>query len=91
MIDTDAALAALSLDDKCRLLAGKTTWRTKAFPHAGIPDPIAALVLSTPPPLSLLLVNGTPVVQNNTLTTVDPAALATQVAPTQQALTHAQP
>ena len=32
MIDTDAALAALSLDDKCRLLAGKTTWRTKAFP-----------------------------------------------------------
>ena len=38
MIDTDAALAALSLDDKCRLLAGKTTWRTKAFPHAGIPE-----------------------------------------------------
>ena len=38
MIDTDAALAALSLEDKCRLLAGKTTWRTKAFPHAGIPE-----------------------------------------------------
>jgi len=38
VIDTDAALAALSLEDKCRLLAGKTTWRTKAFPHAGIPE-----------------------------------------------------
>ncbi len=38
MIDTDAALAALSLEDKCRLLAGKTTWTTKAFPHAGIPE-----------------------------------------------------
>ncbi|MET0663764.1 MAG: glycoside hydrolase family 3 C-terminal domain-containing protein [Ilumatobacteraceae bacterium] len=38
MIDIDAALTALSLEDKCRLLAGKTTWRTKAFPHAGIPE-----------------------------------------------------
>ncbi len=38
MIDVDAALTALSLEDKCRLLAGKTTWRTKAFPHAGIPE-----------------------------------------------------
>ena len=38
MIDIDASLAALSLADKCRLLAGKTTWRTKAFPHAGIPQ-----------------------------------------------------
>jgi len=38
VIDIDASLAALSLADKCRLLAGKTTWRTKAFPHAGIPQ-----------------------------------------------------
>ena len=38
MIDIDAAIAALSLDDKCRLVAGQTTWRTQAFPEAGIPQ-----------------------------------------------------
>ena len=38
MIDIDAALAALSLDDKCRLVAGRTTWRTQAFPDAGVPQ-----------------------------------------------------
>ena len=38
MIDIDAALAALSLEDKCRLVAGKTTWRTHAFRDAGIPQ-----------------------------------------------------
>ncbi len=38
MIDIEAALAALSLDDKCALLAGKTTWRTRAFPDAGVPQ-----------------------------------------------------
>lgn len=38
MIDIDAALAALSLDDKCLLVAGETTWRTHAFPDAGIPQ-----------------------------------------------------
>ncbi len=38
MIDIDAALAALSLDDKCRLVAGLTTWRTQPFPNAGVPQ-----------------------------------------------------
>lgn len=38
MIDVEAALAALPLADKCRLLAGETTWRTKAFPDAGVPQ-----------------------------------------------------
>jgi len=38
MIDIDAALGALTLEDKCLLLAGKTTWRTHAFPEAGIPQ-----------------------------------------------------
>ncbi len=37
MIDIDAALSALSLTDKCRIVAGKTTWKTVAFPEAGIP------------------------------------------------------
>ena len=38
MIDIDAALAALSLDDKCQLVAGETTWRTRPFPDAGVPQ-----------------------------------------------------
>ena len=38
MIDIEAALASLSLDDKCRLVAGQTNWRTKAYPKAGIPQ-----------------------------------------------------
>jgi beta-glucosidase len=37
VIDIDAALAALSLTDKCRIVAGKTTWKTVAYPEAGIP------------------------------------------------------
>lgn len=38
VIDIDAALEALSLHDKCRLVAGDTNWRTKAFVEAGIPQ-----------------------------------------------------
>ena len=37
MIDVDAALASLSLADRCTLLAGATNWRTHAFPEAGVP------------------------------------------------------
>ena len=37
MIDIDAALSALSLTDKCRIVTGKNTWRTVSFPEAGIP------------------------------------------------------
>jgi len=37
VIDIDAALSALSLTDKCRIVTGKNTWRTVAFPEAGIP------------------------------------------------------
>jgi beta-glucosidase len=36
VIDIEAALAALSLDDKCRLVAGRSNWRTHAIPEAGI-------------------------------------------------------
>jgi len=38
VIDLDAALASLDLADKCQLVAGQTTWRTWAFPEAGIPQ-----------------------------------------------------
>ena len=37
VIDIDAALTSLSLSDKCHLVAGRTTWETRAFPEAGIP------------------------------------------------------
>ncbi len=38
MIDIDAVLGTLSLDDKCRLVAGETNWRTHSFPEAGVPQ-----------------------------------------------------
>ncbi|MGZ0149529.1 8-oxoguanine deaminase [Kribbella sp. WER1] len=67
-------------------LADLAVWDLTTLPHAGIPDPIAALVLSTPPPLALLLANGRPVVDHAVLQTADPTALATDVARTQAAL-----
>ncbi|TDD54467.1 8-oxoguanine deaminase [Kribbella antibiotica] len=67
-------------------LADLAMWNLNTLQHSGIPDPVAALVLSTPPPLALLLVNGRPVVEQNTLLTLDQASLATQVAKTQRAL-----
>lgn len=38
MIDIDAALSSMTLNEKCQLLAGKSTWRTHAFPDLGIPQ-----------------------------------------------------
>ena len=38
VIDVDAAMAALSLEDKCALVAGQSTWRTVPFPDAGVPQ-----------------------------------------------------
>ncbi len=38
MVDVEAALAALSLRDKCFLVAGRTNWRTHAYPEAGVPE-----------------------------------------------------
>jgi cytosine/adenosine deaminase-related metal-dependent hydrolase len=52
-------------------LADIALWRLDTLPHAGIADPVAALVLGAPPPLELLLVNGEPVVERDQLVTVD--------------------
>ncbi len=38
MIDIEAALAALTLEDKCTLVAGRSNWRSHAFPEAGVPQ-----------------------------------------------------
>ncbi|MEU4192793.1 8-oxoguanine deaminase [Kribbella sp. NPDC026611] len=68
-------------------LADLAVWNLNTLAHAGIPDPVAALVLSTPPPLTLLLVNGRPIVENDTLLTVDEPTLATRTAAVQRHLT----
>jgi cytosine/adenosine deaminase-related metal-dependent hydrolase len=51
-------------------LADVALWRLDTLPHAGIADPVAALVLGATPPLELLLVNGEPVVERDRLVTV---------------------
>ncbi|HEV8560221.1 MAG TPA: 8-oxoguanine deaminase [Actinophytocola sp.] len=51
-------------------------WRLDGVEHAGIADPVAALVFGTLPPLALLLVGGQTVVEDNeirTVSTVDTA------------------
>ncbi len=67
-------------------LADLALWRLDTLAHAGIDDPVAALVLGSQPPLELLLVNGRPVVERDTLLTVDESALATRVAEVQRDL-----
>jgi 8-oxoguanine deaminase len=52
-------------------LADIAVWRLDTLAHAGIADPVAALVLGARPPLELLLVNGEPVVERDQLVTVD--------------------
>jgi cytosine/adenosine deaminase-related metal-dependent hydrolase len=52
-------------------LADVALWRLDTLPHAGIADPVAALVLGAPPPLELLLVQGRPVVERGRVVTVD--------------------
>ncbi|MDT4941302.1 MAG: 8-oxoguanine deaminase [Pseudonocardiales bacterium] len=61
-------------------LADIALWRLDTPAHAGITDPVAALVLGSPPPLRLLLVNGRTVVQDGVVQTVDEDALAVRVA-----------
>lgn len=67
-------------------LADLAVWRLDTLAHAGIEDPVAALVLGSTPPLELLLVNGRPVVEQGRMVTVDESALAVQVARIQRDL-----
>jgi cytosine/adenosine deaminase-related metal-dependent hydrolase len=61
-------------------------WRVDTAPHAGIPDPVAALVLGTPPPLELLLVQGRAVVRNDAMVDLDEGRLAIDVRAASEAL-----
>jgi cytosine/adenosine deaminase-related metal-dependent hydrolase len=60
-------------------LADLALWRLDGLAHAGIDDPVAALVLGTAAPLELLLVAGRPVVENDRLTTADDRQIATEL------------
>ncbi|MEU3601305.1 8-oxoguanine deaminase [Streptomyces sp. NPDC006798] len=57
-------------------LADLVLWRLDTLAHASIADPVAALVLGAPAPVTLSLVDGRPVVEDGRLVTVDEAAIA---------------
>ena len=59
-------------------LADIALWRLDTLPHAGIADPVAALVLGARPPLELLLVNGETIVERDELVTVDEREVTAQ-------------
>ena len=61
-------------------LADVALWRLDDLGHAGIEDPVAALVLGAPPRVEALLVGGRPVVQGGELRTADEDALARELA-----------
>jgi 8-oxoguanine deaminase len=56
-------------------LADVALWRIDGLGHAGIDDPVAALVLGPPAPLELLLVGGQEVVERGRLLTADEPAV----------------
>jgi 8-oxoguanine deaminase len=60
-------------------IADIALWQIDTPTHAGIDDPVAALVLGAPPPLRLLLVNGRTVVERDTVRTVDEDSLTGHV------------
>ncbi|WP_205326560.1 8-oxoguanine deaminase [Glycomyces sp. YM15] len=55
-------------------------WDLTGLGHAGIADPVAALVLGPPAPLRLLTVAGNPIVEHGELRTADTAAVARDLA-----------
>lgn len=59
-------------------LADLVLWRLDTLAHSTIADPVAALVLGAPAPVTLSLVNGTPVVEHGRLVRADDEALARQ-------------
>ena len=64
-------------------------WRLDRLGHAGMADPVAALVLGPPAPLELLLVGGTTVVAQGRVSAVDDEALRTELVTANLRLTGA--
>ncbi|WP_330233305.1 8-oxoguanine deaminase [Nocardia sp. NBC_00508] len=67
-------------------LADLALWRLDTAAHAGIEDPVTALVLGSPPPVAALLVNGREVVRDGEVRTVAADVVAAEVARAQAAL-----
>jgi cytosine/adenosine deaminase-related metal-dependent hydrolase len=61
-------------------LADVALWRLDDVDHAGIADPVAALVLGGRPIVDTLLVGGRPVVEDGRLTTADEETIARELA-----------
>ncbi|MEU7489683.1 8-oxoguanine deaminase [Streptomyces sp. NPDC042319] len=57
-------------------LADLVLWKLDGIGHSTIADPVTALVFGAAAPVTLSLVNGKPVVEDNRLTTVDEDAVA---------------
>jgi cytosine/adenosine deaminase-related metal-dependent hydrolase len=66
-------------------------WRLSAMEHAGIDDPVAALVFGPLPQLKLLMVGGRTVVADGELRTADPAAIAEDLRAASRALATRSP
>ncbi|MEA2252370.1 MAG: 8-oxoguanine deaminase [Solirubrobacteraceae bacterium] len=69
-------------------LADVALWRLDGLDHAGIEDPVAALVLGPPRPVELLLVGGRAVVEGAELRTADEAQVAAEIARESRRLLH---
>jgi cytosine/adenosine deaminase-related metal-dependent hydrolase len=61
-------------------LADVALWRLDGLDHAGIEDPVAALVLGAPRPVDLLLVGGRAIVESAELRTADVDEVARDIA-----------
>ncbi|MEO3762145.1 8-oxoguanine deaminase [Streptomyces sp. B8F3] len=57
-------------------LADLVLWKLDGLAHASIADPVAALALGAPAPVTLSLVDGKPVVEEGRLVTVDEESVA---------------
>ncbi|MGR8007349.1 8-oxoguanine deaminase [Streptomyces hypolithicus] len=57
-------------------LADLVMWKVDGLGHSTIADPVTAIVFGAAAPVTLSLVNGKPVVEDNHLTTVDEDAIA---------------
>lgn len=69
-------------------LADLAVWRLDGLGHAGIDDPVAALVLGPPAPVELLLVGGRPIVERGELRTADERDLVRRTRQAHRALTR---
>lgn len=67
-------------------LADVALWRVDGLGHAGVADPVAALVFGSPAPLELLLVGGTRVVGSGALLTTSQLEIARQARRAQRRL-----